>query len=138
MKFDPAASCRFFTAEDACCLALQAYYAATPRIQPPPGEPWIQDGDPYATPADFADAFAGELMARLGLLALDRLGTFNVAVSQWDFLRLAHDIDPEKIAPLIAERETAWAETLRDFSGDQLHDLPPVENELHNANAART
>ena len=37
MKTDYAAQCRFFTAEDACRIALQAYYAARPAPRPPTG-----------------------------------------------------------------------------------------------------
>lgn len=138
MKFDPAAACRYFSAEDACRLALQAYYAAAAAIDPPPGEPWELEGCPYATPTDFLDAYICELHARLGLLGLDRLGTFTASNSagEADFIRIACRIAPEKTAALISMLETDNAEDGEAFSGDQLHDLPPVENALHNANSS--
>lgn len=115
MKIDYVAQCRFFTAEDACRIALQAYYAAGRRIQPPPGEPWIIDGDPYAGPGDFADAFSGEVQARIALLALDRLGTFDALTTQWNLYQLAADIEPQKMAPIIADRETELAQFVRRY-----------------------
>lgn len=136
MKADPAAACRFFTAEDACRLALQAYYAATHRIEPPQGEPWAIDGEPYATAQDFAGVFVGEMQARVGLLGLHRLGTFCATASDWDLLGLAHPLAPEKIAPLLAQRQAENAEDGCDIFGFELHDLPPVENGLHNGFAS--
>ncbi len=53
MKTDPAAQCRFFTAEDACRVALAAYFAAR---SPLPAR-------------DFAASFVGEFLARFGTLA---------------------------------------------------------------------
>lgn len=132
MKSDVTAPCRFFTAGDACRLALAAYYAAGHRIEPPAGEPWIVDGDPYAGPADFADAFNGELQARLSLLALDRLGDFNVLCSEWDLCMLAADVEPEKMHRIISIRETEMAEVEARFIANSRHDLPGVSNALHN------
>jgi hypothetical protein len=132
MKVDHAAQCRFFTAEDACRIALQAYYAAGRSIQPPPGEPWIVDGDPYAGPADFADAFSGELQARLSLLALDRLGTFDALTMSWNLHKLAADIEPEKMAPIIAAREAELAQAYVDIFGDEMNRLHPGDNAAHN------
>lgn len=132
MKIDYAAQCRFFTAEDACRIALQAYYAAGRRIQPPPGEPWIIDGDPYAGPGDFADAFSGEVQARIALLALDRLGDFYALTQQWNLYQLAVDIDPQKMAPIIAERETELAQSYVDIFGDEMNRLHPGDNAAHN------
>jgi hypothetical protein len=138
MKFDPAASCRFFTAEDACRLALQAYYAAAAAIQPPPGEPWEVDGQPYATTGDFADEFIMGLAPRLGLLALDRLGSFDPPEDRGNPWERARLLEPEKMAPVIAARETQNADAEELFSGRELHGLPPGDNALHNADAART
>ncbi|MHB1059192.1 MAG: hypothetical protein ACYC0F_15040 [Rhodanobacter sp.] len=132
MKTDYAAQCRFFRAEDAVRIALQAYYAAGRRIEPPPGEPWMIDGDPYATATDFAEAFNGELQARLSLLALARLGDFNVLRTEWDLCMLAADVEPEKMAPIIARRETERLEIEAEFSGLKMHDLPPEDNAVHN------
>lgn len=133
MKTDPAAQCRFFKAEDACRIALQAYYAAGRRIEPPPGEPWMVDGDPYASAADFADAFSGEVQARIALLALDRLGNFDVAMSEWNLYKLAADIAPEKMAPIIAERETMLADINASFLETTAHGLPCGDNRVDNA-----
>ena len=136
MKIDQMAQCRFFTAEDACRIALQAYYAAGRRIQPPPGEPWMIDGDPYAGPGDFADAFIGEVQARVSLKALDTLGDFFVSYSDWQLHKLAADIEPEKMAPIIAAREIDMAEIEAeldaDFLRDEMNRLPVVDNAVHN------
>lgn len=132
MKTDYAAQCRFFRAEDAVRIALQAYYAAGRRIEPPPGEPWMIDGDPYATATDFAEAFNGELQARLSLLALARLGDFNVLRTEWNLCMLAADIEPEKMAPIIARLETQRLEIEAEFSGPEVHSLPPADNHAHN------
>ena len=110
MKTDYAASCRFFSAEDACMMALQAYYAGCHHLQPPAGEPFLVDGQPWAGPLEFAEAFNGELQARLGLLALDRLGAFHAVSTVWDLHKLAQRVAPEKMAPVIAEFEAAMAE----------------------------
>lgn len=127
MKFDPAASCRYFSAEDACRLALQAYYAAAAAIEPPPGEPWEVDGQPYATASDFADEFMAGLSPRLALLALDRLGTFVYPQDRGDPYLRASLLEPEKMAPVIANRETENADDEAVFLGAELHDLPPGE-----------
>lgn len=133
MKTDYAAQCRFFTAEDACRIALQAYYHATRHITPPPGESWLdEDGSPWATATDFAEAFSGELQARIGLLALDYLGDFYSLSMAWDSLRIACDIEPEKVAPLLARREADNARIDADFLGDKMNDLPPPHNHDNN------
>lgn len=133
MKPDYAAQCRFFTAEDACRIALQAYYSATRHITPPPDEPWFDEsGAPYAGATDFAEAFSGEMQARLGLLALDRLGEFYSINVQWHLLKIACDIDPEKIAPLLAKHEAELAALREEFSGLEMNRLPPTDNPVHN------
>lgn len=132
MKTDYAAQCRFFRAEDAVRIALQAYYAAGRRIEPPPGEPWMIDGTPWASATDFAEAFNGEVQARLGLLALERLGTFHACSTEWNVSKIAADVEPEKMAPIIAKLETEWAEALADFPGLEMYSLPPEDNHAHN------
>lgn len=69
MKNDPVAECRFFTAEDACRIALAAYYAAGAELEPPPGEPWMLDGSPYASASDFADCFCQQVADRVSAIA---------------------------------------------------------------------
>jgi hypothetical protein len=133
MKIDPAAQCRFFNAEDACRLALSAYYAAGRNLEPPPGEPWIVDGEPYASASDFADAFAAELSARLGLLALDRLGSFHPTSDRYDPWAMAYQVDPEKMRPIIEAREADMRQDEAVFLGDEMHRLPPEDNHVHNA-----
>jgi hypothetical protein len=133
MKTDHVAQCRFFTPEDACRIALQAYYTATKRITPPPGETWFaEDGSPWASATDFAEAFSGELQARLGLLALDHLGEFYQVSGQWHLLRLACDIEPEKITPLLAKHEAEMAVVYDDIFGDEMNYLPPADNQVNN------
>lgn len=133
MKTDYAAQCRFFTPEDACRIALQAYYTATRHITPPPGETWFdEDGSPWASATDFAEAFSGELQARIGLLALDHLGEFYQVSAQWHLLRLACDIEPEKIAPLLAKQEADIAALNAEFFGDEMKSLPPADNRVNN------
>ena len=133
MKPDYAAQCRFFTAEDACRITLQAYYSATRHLTPPPGEPWYtEDGSPWASATDFAEAFNGEMQARLALLALDRLGEFYAVSQQWHLLKIACDIEPEKIAPLLAKHEAEVAAIYAEFSGPEVNDLPSADNPTHN------
>jgi hypothetical protein len=133
MKPDYAAQCRFFTAEDACRIALQAYYSATRHITPPPDEPWFDEsGAPYAGATDFAEAFSGEVQARLGILALDRLGEFHSCGVDWNLLRVACDIEPEKIAPLLAKHEAEIAALKAEFLGEEMNGLPPADNPVHN------
>lgn len=132
MKSDSVASCQFFTPGDACRLALEAYYAATCELAPPPGEAWMIDGDPYASASDFADAFHGQLQARLGLLALDRLAEFHVVGTSWDVYALAGEIAPQKMAPIISIRATENARIDAEFLGANLHRLPAADNAPHN------
>lgn len=54
MKYDTPASCRFFSPDDAVRWALAAYYGASRALTPPPGEAFIQERVPWATPASFA------------------------------------------------------------------------------------
>jgi hypothetical protein len=97
METDHAAACRFFTPGDACRIALAAYRAAAFDLVPPFGQPWMLDGEPYATASDFVDAFAGEVAARLGLLALDRLGEFRPPSDCCDPFAIASRAAPEKM-----------------------------------------
>ncbi|WP_343822062.1 hypothetical protein, partial [Dyella marensis] len=69
MKIDYAAQCRFFSAEDAVRFALASYYAASRAIEPPPGEPWFDDGVPFASGGVFADEFVQELADRVSAAA---------------------------------------------------------------------
>jgi hypothetical protein len=70
MKHDLAASVRWFGAEQALAWALQAYYAACKDIEPPAGEPFVdQHGDTWASKGDFLHAFHSALTARLNLAA---------------------------------------------------------------------
>lgn len=124
MKIDYAAQCRFFTAEDAVRIALQAYYAASRDMDPPAGEPWMLDGQPYATATDFAETFSGQMQARMGLVALDRLGTFLTVNSPWVLHQVAARIEPEKMAPIVAAREMEKADIEREILGDSMHGLP--------------
>jgi len=133
MKRDQTAQCRFFCAEDACRIALQAYYAAGRRITPPPGEPFVVDGVPWASKEEFAEAFVGELRARVGLLAFSRLGEFYCTGVEWDVLRLAADVDPEKIGPLLAERDAENAALCADFYAAERNSLHPLQNAADNA-----
>lgn len=132
MKSLNAASCRYFTPGDACRVALDAYRAAARHVEPPPGESFVVDGVPWCTATDFAEAFSGELQARLGLLALDRLGDFHACSVVWDLHRLAHDVEPVKMAPIISRRETEMCRVEAELSGQKMHDLPPGENAGHN------
>lgn len=133
METDHAAACRYFTPGDACRVAVEAYRAAAATLHPPTGEPWMIDGQPYATPADFADGFMAELAARLGLLALDRLGTFappEVRACPW---QLASSADPEKMRRIISSHETAFLQAGADFMTRETHELREGDNRLHNA-----
>ena len=133
MKTDYVAQCRFFTAEDACRIALQAYYAADRHITPPPGEPWMDEaGSPWASATDFAEAFSGELQARIGLLALDHLGEFCPMSMHWDHYALASLIEPEKMQPVIAALEAEWVNVKADFLEDEKNRLPPPDNPVNN------
>lgn len=139
MKIDYAAQCRFFSAEDACRIALQAYFAASQMIEPPPGESWCaEDGSPWACASDFVDAFQGAVMARISLLALEQLGDFNAASSSWDLYKLAADIEPEKMAPIISAREIELAKLDADFFGQAMNELPPEDNHVNNGEASGT
>ena len=133
MEIDHAAACRFFTPGDACRLALAAYHAAAAGLLPPVGQPWVIDGESYATPADFVDAFADELAARLGLLALERLGDFRPPLGAGDVYVLAHLAAPEKMRQIIADRETELRQDVAEFGDEKLHMLRAVDNGLHNS-----
>jgi hypothetical protein len=133
MKRDQTAQCRFFSAEDACRIALQAYFAAGRRITPPPGEPFVVDGVPWAGKEEFADAFVGELRARVGLLAFTRLGEFYRTGVEWDVLRLAADVDPEKISPLLVKRNAEIAAMWADFYAEEKNGLHSLQNAADNA-----
>lgn len=132
MKADCTAHCRFFSAEDACRLALKAYVRAGRYIEPPPGEPWMVDGAPYAGPEVFYDGFVGEMRALLGLLSLQRRGKFEVGDSDLDPYVLAAEISPVKMAWVMIARERENARIEAEFSGPLRNDLPPADNGLHN------
>jgi hypothetical protein len=73
MKNDPAASVRWFDAEQAMTLALQAYYAACRDLQPPEGESWDDaEAGPWASAGDFAWEFHAAFTRRLSLAAWRR------------------------------------------------------------------
>lgn len=138
MKTDYAAQCRFFSAEDACRIALQAYFAASQMIEPPPGEAWIaEDGSPWADASSFVDAFQGAVMARIALMALEKLGDFNAASTTWNLYAVAADIEPEIMAPIIAQRDAELDQMRRDiaaeFLASQRNELPAGDNGVHNA-----
>lgn len=137
MKIDHVAQCRFFSAEDACRIALQAYYAATRHLEPPQHEPWFdEDGRPWAGHTDFADAFANEVGARLALLSLERRGEFYCASDSWDLYKLASEIEPRKMAPIISAREIEFAQIDTDFLGSAMNELPPEDNHANNGDAS--
>lgn len=139
MKVDHVAQCRFFSAEDACRIALQAYFSASKHIELPEGENWFaEDGSPWASASDFADAFNGELQARLALLTLEKLGDFNAASSSWDLYKLAADIEPEIMAPIISAREIEFAKLDAEFFGQAMNELPPEDNHVNNGEASGT
>jgi len=133
METDHAAACRFFTPGDACRLALDAYRDATDAMVPPFRQPWFIDGVPFAIPADFVDFFADALAARLGLLALDRLGEFRPPMERGNVYTLAHLAAPEKMRRIIADREAELRQDMADFGLLDLHDLPDGDNRPHNA-----
>jgi hypothetical protein len=70
MKNDPAASVRWFGAEQAVTWALQAFYAACRDIEPPAGESWGgPESGPWADKGGFLHAFHSALTWRLNLAA---------------------------------------------------------------------
>lgn len=133
METDHAAACRFFTPGDACRVALAAYRAAAERLTPPFGGPWFVEGLPFAAPADFADDFVAELVAQVGLLALDRLGQFVPPEERGDPWARAYLAEPEKMRQIISERETALRKDREDFGLAESHELRDIENAGHNA-----
>jgi len=73
MKNDPAAAVRWFDAEQAMTLALQAYYAACRDVQPPQGESWDDaEAGPWADAGGFAWSFHAAFTRRLSLAAWRR------------------------------------------------------------------
>jgi hypothetical protein len=114
---DPAAACRYFTADDAIRFALAAYYAASLSIEPPSGEPWLIDGQPYASASDFADAFVQEVADRVSAAAyaasLPRSAS-DITVPWWP--------NPQE------ELTEAGAVFLRRI----MNHLPPEDNLAHN------
>ncbi|MFC5741587.1 hypothetical protein [Dyella tabacisoli] len=117
MKIDYAAQCRFFSAEDAIRYALAAYYAATQNIEPPKGEDWLIDGQPYACASDFADAFVQEVADRV-----------SAAAYAQRLPRLASDITGTWW-PNDGEELTSAGEV---FLRRIMNHLPPVDNRVHN------
>lgn len=135
MKTDPAAACRFFTPGDACRAALAAYRAATECLRPPFGHPWLIDGQPFATASDFADNFVAEIVAQVGLLALDRLGEFVPPEERGDPWSRAYLAAPEKMRPIIAQRAEEMRDLAAEFGIIESHELQPGGNARHNADA---
>lgn len=117
---DPAAACRCFTAEDACRLALGAYYAAGRAIEPPAGEPWDDGSGPWASARDFVDAFLVQVAARVYRDALLAGVDLRGGCSTQSLEGLA-----------MALRELG-RETLDDFSGPENDSLPLPENRADN------
>jgi hypothetical protein len=123
---DPAASCRCFSAEDACRHALAAYYAASREIEPPPGEPFESpESGPYAGPTDFVDAFLRQVAERIygGALEAGVVLRFDSIPACPDGLRLAINTHcgPDAMLPDRA-----------DFSGPENDSLPLPENPADN------
>lgn len=69
MKIDSPAACRFFTVDDAVQWAIAAYYGASRAVEPPSGEAWWIEGEPWATPDAFADEFHHRLTSRINRAA---------------------------------------------------------------------
>lgn len=135
MKTDPAAACRFFTPGDACRATLAAYRAATECLRPPFGQSWLIDGLPFATASDFADNFVAEIVAQLGLLALDRLGEFVPPEERGDPWARAYLAAPEKMQPIIAQRASEIRDTMAEFGIIESHELQSDYDARHNADA---
>ena len=55
----------WFSQEDACRHALAAYALAIEACKPPDGEPWLYEGQPWATEEDFAVHFIHCFTTRL-------------------------------------------------------------------------
>jgi hypothetical protein len=117
MKTDHAAQCRFFSAEDAIRYALAAYYAAAKNIEPPQGEAWLIDGQPYASASDFADVFVQEVADRVSAAAyaqrLPRSG--GEIIGPW--------------WPNDGDELTSGGEV---FLRRIMNHLPPLDNRVHN------
>lgn len=132
METDHAAACRFFTPGDACRAALAAYHAAAECLRPPFGGPWLIDGQPFAVAADFADNFIAEIVAQVGLLALDRLGEFIPPEERGDPWARAFLAAPEKMRQIISKHETEIRELPAEFGVINSHELQPNGKDLHN------
>ncbi len=69
---DHAAACRFFSPEDACRVALAAYYAASASNEPPLGEPWSVDGATWDDGTGFFEYFIEHVARKVTEDALRR------------------------------------------------------------------
>lgn len=108
-KVDHAAACRFFTPEDACRLALAAYYGASRDIEPPAGESWVVDGMIWSSTCDFAAAFLTRVEREIFSIAAEKgvsCATFTGSI-----------IEPHE----------------NPFLRPQGNDLPPPDNAADNA-----
>lgn len=102
-RSDPAAACRCFTAEDACRLALGAYYAASRDIEPPPGEPWDDGSGPWAGPAEFVEAFLHQVARRVYVETMRQgldLQTGSCCPCPEAFQAAMREVNPELAASL--------------------------------------
>lgn len=66
--------CRFFGADQAVAWVIGAYGDALRDMHPPEGEPWLENGLPWATPCSFADAFEHHFERRMADRFLSALG----------------------------------------------------------------
>jgi hypothetical protein len=66
----PADCWDWLTAEDVARIALGAFYAACRAMQPPEGNPFVEDGAGWACRGDLRDTVAGLFQQRLNLHAI--------------------------------------------------------------------
>lgn len=119
MKFDSAAACRIFSAEDCIRWALAAYYGASRDIEPPPGEPWDGESGPWSSPALFIDAVHRRFTESLNDAAI----TARIPC------------DSGCACTLLGWDDSAFANG--DLIGLKMHDLPPVQNAVNNQSSPR-
>lgn len=62
-------SCQFVNGQQFLTLATEAYVAASLKLLPPSGEPWIVEGGTWAHAADFYDHLCAEISERLRVAA---------------------------------------------------------------------
>jgi len=120
-QIDPAAASRCFTAEDACRYALAAYYAACADIEPPKGEPWLdEDGEAWASPGDFVEMF----LRQVGIKVYREAVAAGVEVITGSMPQC-----PDALCAVMRETGRLVEE---DFSGADNDNLPPPENRADN------